>query len=290
MPIWKAALFGLIQGITSILPVSSSGHVALFGRILGENGANSLSFMSILHIGTLLALIVTFRTDLIRVIVSFLRVMRDLILDLPVLLNHMQDPKKGSYRAYLSGNYRRFAVLLLTALLPTLIIGLIVRRFAVAGASNLLLCAMGFFVTALLLLVSSFSTSVKRSPKTTRFFDALLIGAFQGFSVFPGMSRMGLTLSATGLCSMAGSYRLRWAALLGIPTILGSLLFVAPYTAAKSTDPVGTIAMLVGVICSFLGSMLVLTLWKRFLYRSTFRGFAVYTLIAGVVCILLNFH
>ena len=79
MPIWKAALLGVIQGITSVLPVSSSGHIALFGRLLGESSTVSLSFMVSLHIGTLLAILWSFQRDAGRLVRAYLQILMDLI-------------------------------------------------------------------------------------------------------------------------------------------------------------------------------------------------------------------
>ena len=290
MAIWKAALLGLLQGITSILPVSSSGHVALLGHLLGEGEAMTLSFLALLHVGTLLGLLFSFRRDVGRLLAAFLRLLRDLVLDLPVLLNHLQQPSLGEYRSRKSTQYRRWALLLLVALLPTALVAHLIRSFASVGVNNLLITAMGFFVTALFLLVASFTIPSKRTPRMTRYRDAIVIGAFQGLSLIPGMSRTGLTFSAAELCGLANPYAMRTTFLLGIPTLLGSLFVLLPNNAVTGGLHAGFAASLLGVVVSAVSSAVTIQLLKRVLSRRSGRGFAVYALVMGILCIVFYFH
>ena len=290
MPIWKAAVLGVLQGISALLPVSSSGHVALGGYLLRENTAGSLSFIALLHIGTLVAVVWTFRVDAVRLFAAFVRILRDLALDLPVFLGNISQPSKGTYRTGTSGNYRRWSLLLLTSLVPMPFIALMMRRFSALGASNLLITAMGFFVTALLLLVSSFTIGTKRDPRRPRFRDALMIGAFQGVSSLPGISRLGMTLSGAGLSGLTRSYGIRYCYLLAVPSILGSLILLLPLSGSGELAAIGAPACLVGVLASLIVSLLVIRAARRFLARHSNRGFAIYSLLIGIACIAVYFH
>lgn len=290
MPIWKAAVFGALQGIAALLPVSSSGHIALAGHLLKETTAGSLSFFALLHLGTLVAIVWSFRVDVFRLCSSLVRVLRDLVLDLPVLFGNLSQPSKGKYRSGTGGNYRRWLLLMLTSLIPMPVIALLMRRFSALGASNLLITAMGFFVTALLLLVSSFTVGSKKDPRRTRFRDALMIGAFQGVSSLPGISRLGMTLSAAGLSGFTRSYMVRYGYLLAVPSILGSLCLLLPSSGPGELAGIGAAACFVGVLTSSVVSLLVIRVAKRFLVRHSNRGFAIYSLLIGIVSIVVYFH
>ena len=290
MTIWKAALLGVVQGITSILPVGSSGHIALFARLLGESSAGSLRFMVFLHIGTLFAVVWTFRKDLVKILESLEGILRGLFFNLVIFLSTLFHPEKRKLRPLIRGNYDRFLILLFVSMLPSAVISAAVHRLAYTGAVNLLLTAMGFFVTALLLLISSYTITTRKNPAMTRCKDALMIGIFQGFSALPGISRAGMAWSASSLCGFTPGYRFRYACLLSIPSIIGGMIYVLPDGQAAAEQAAGIPACIAGVLTAAVVSYIVLNKLKRFLARTHGRGFAVYTLLAGIVCIVASFR
>ena len=145
MSIGKAALLGVVQGITSILPVGSSGHAALFGHLLGDS-AVSLHFMVFLHIGTLIAVVWFFQKDLGRLFAALLKILAALITDLFIFFGTLFHPEKRQYRRIIETNHDRMAVLLLISTGLTIPVAALLRRPAFSGATGLLLTAMGFFV------------------------------------------------------------------------------------------------------------------------------------------------
>ncbi len=290
MSIGKAALLGLIQGVTSVFPVSSSGHVALLGHLLGEEAAGSLSFMALLHLGTLIAVIWSFREDVLRLLRAWIGIGGDLLYNVPVLLSHLSRPSAGKYRPVIQGNYRKLAVLLALAMVPELIVALILRRFSFLGASSMLITAMGFFITALMLLISSFAVATKKNPKLTRYKDAALAGVLQGLAIVPGISRLGMSLSAGSLSGLERPYMVRFAFLMSIPAILGGLVFLLPAQAARGAAPAGFGAVLTGIVVSAVVSYALISFTRRILSRRTDRGFAIYTLIIGIICTVVYFH
>ncbi len=290
MPIWKAALLGVIQGVTSVLPVSSSGHVALFGHLLGESSSVSLSFMVYLHIGTLLAVLWTFRRDAGRLIRAYLQIIADIVRNTAEVFRVLSGHKHAVWQRVDRNNYRRLAVLLLTATVVEIGISVIIRNFSFLGASNLLITAMGFFVTALLLFISSFTVAVKNNPMRTNYRDAVLTGVFQGAAGLPGISRLGMSLSAGSLSGMEDPYMVRFAFLMSIPGIAGSLFWILPSEQGKAELLPGTGACLVGILTAAVVSLLLLKVVRHILSRSSNRLFAIYTVVAGILCIILYFR
>ena len=290
MPVWKAAFYGVIQGITSVLPVSSSGHIALFGRLLGDPSAGTLSFMVYLHIGTLIAVVRVFRKDILRLVISCFRILTDLFTDMPVFFRNLFQDGNGALRPIARGTYRRFfLILLLTAVVETGI-SLIIRNFTFLGVSNLLITAMGFFVTALLLFISSYTAASKNSPAKSGFGDAVLGGVFQGFSAMPGVSRLGMALAAGSLSGFGKTYLAKYAFLTCISAIAGSMIWVLPSAQAATENSPGTAACITGIIVSALVSSAMLRVVRRILSRKTNRMFSVYTVVIGILCIVLYFR
>lgn len=290
MPIWKAALLGVIQGITSVLPVSSSGHIALFGRLLGESSTVSLSFMVYLHIGTLLAILWSFQRDAGRLVRAYLQILMDLITNGTQVFRVLSGHKKVKWQRVDNGNYRKLAMLLLTASIIEVGVSLIIRNFSFLGASNLLITAMGFFVTALLLFISSYTVAVKNNPMRSNYRDAVLAGVLQGAAGIPGVSRLGMALSAGSLSGMDDGYMVRFAFLMGIPGIIGSLILILPSGQNQSDVIPGAGACVVGILMAAIVSALLLKVIKRLLTRNANRFFALYTVVAGIMCIVLYFR
>ena len=290
MPIWKAALLGVIQGVTSVLPVSSSGHIALFGRLLGESSTVSLSFMVYLHIGTLLAVLWTFQRDAGRLVRAYLQIVTDLFRNGTRAFHAMSRHKPVAWQRVDNGNYRKLAMLLLTASLIEAGVSVFIRSFSFLGASNLLITAMGFFVTALLLFISSYSVAVKNNPMRSNYRDAVLAGVLQGAAGIPGVSRLGMALSAGSLSGMEDPYMVRFAFLMGIPGIVGSLILILPSAQSKASAMPGAGACVIGILTAAIVSALLLQVVKKLLSRGANRFFALYTVVAGIICIVLYFR
>ncbi|MEE1114001.1 MAG: undecaprenyl-diphosphate phosphatase, partial [Eubacterium sp.] len=158
MTILQAIILGAIQGITSLMPVSSSGHVMVAGHFLGADAALTLRMQSFLHIGTLIALLIILNRDVIRLVLAFAGIIQDLYFNGKTFIRNIGHSEQGNYRKVVCTNYRKLLLLLLTAMVPTIILASLLRGAAILASGNLLIAAMGFFVTALMLFVVSFMT------------------------------------------------------------------------------------------------------------------------------------
>ena len=194
MNILQAALLGLVQGVTEFFPISSSGHLALIGNLLGAEGTTNLLFVVMLHMGTLLSILTVFYKDILRILFEFAGMIRDLFFNLKL---HFSNPMREGhipYRKILGGSYRKFTALLLVSLIPTVLVACLVSPIVEMLTGNLLASGLGLFITALLLFVSSFIMVSDRGPKEAKFLDAFVIGAFQVFGAFPGNTLLAFPL------------------------------------------------------------------------------------------------
>ncbi len=199
MALIKAILLGVIQGMTEFLPVSSSGHLVIASRLLGfqEQG---LVFDVMLHLGTLLAVVIVFRDDILKMLYAPFR--------------------------WISGNRKRqvrhflyLDIYIVIATLPAVIIGLGFKdRIEMMFSSTFVVCLM-LIVTGLLMIITSF---LKDRGKRLNSFRSLLIGCAQACAMAPGISRSGTTIFAGMLLGINRETAARFSFLMSIPAILGA--------------------------------------------------------------------
>ena len=187
-----AALWGLIQGLTEFLPISSSGHLVLVPAIFGfEEPGLAASVM--LHLGTLIAVVAYYRRDLLR------------------LLHLRSDPEA-----------RRILMLLLVGTVPAAIIGLSLKGPIEAVFTKPWLVALALMVTGAVLLFSGLVGRGVRRLASGRWPDGLVVGLAQAFALLPGISRSGMTITAGMAQGFTRTEAARYAFLLSIPAIAGA--------------------------------------------------------------------
>ncbi len=203
MSLWQAILLGILQGMTEFLPVSSSGHLVIVPHLLGWPDPG-LTLNTILHLGTLVAIVAYFWSDLWRLAKAALRSLRLRLLD---------DPDA------------RLAWAIVVATLPGAVIGYLLEdRFEqLFGMPK---AAAGFLlVTAALLLISEYFGKREMPLTVLSWWHALLIGLAQAVAIVPGLSRSGATIATGLLLGYRREEAARFSFLLAVPIILGSGLY-----------------------------------------------------------------
>lgn len=191
--IFSAIVLAVVQGIAEWLPISSSGHLVLFSKIL--NFDNNIQFDVALHFGTLMAIFVYFGKD---------------------ILDILEDILKGKWK---SPN-AKLGFLIAVATIPAAILGYLLGPFLERVFDNLYLLALGLGVTSLVLFIGSFAEKSKNSKLTLK--KSILIGLAQCASLFRGISRSGSTISTGLLLGLDEKTAVKFSFLLSIPIILGA--------------------------------------------------------------------
>ena len=199
MSIIDALLLGLVQGLSEVLPVSSSGHLAILKNLL-QIKETGLLFSVLLHVGTLVAVFAAFRRDLKKLLLEGCKLVYDFWENIRVYFKNRHEQEAIRYRKLVSNNYRRLLLLLLVSTIPTALEGVFLSNLVLQAESNLLAPAIGLFITGVFLLIIDFFPAGKKIPKDVSYKTALLIGVFQGIAVFPGISRLGITLAVCLMC------------------------------------------------------------------------------------------
>ncbi len=192
--LFSAIILAVVQGLTEWLPVSSSGHLVLFSEIIDYHPG--LAFDVALHFGTLMAVFVYFGKDIMDIIECMLKL----------------DFKSEN---------GRLGVLLIVTTIPAAVIGYIFRDIFASAFSSLMVAAIGFGITGLILLIGSldFKKNTKRIPS---YLDSVWIGFAQAFAIFPGISRSGSTISAGLFRGLDEKSAMKFSFLMSIPVIFGA--------------------------------------------------------------------
>ncbi|MGQ9583093.1 MAG: undecaprenyl-diphosphate phosphatase [Thermoplasmatota archaeon] len=206
-----AIVLGVVQGVTEWLPVSSSGHLALVQRRLGDI---PLLVDVLLHVGTLIVLLVFFWRDVAGALKGAVEIARSI------------GSREGMRRVASATPERRAAAFVAIGTVPTAVMGLAINYWAGGDLfSRLPLVALGFLLTGALLALTPLSRMRRgREIMEVRACHGLLMGAAQGVAILPGFSRSGWTIGAGLLSGMDGETAVRLSFLLCIPGVIGALL------------------------------------------------------------------
>jgi undecaprenyl-diphosphatase len=253
----SAIVWGVIQGLTEFLPVSSSGHLVVIPALLSEFGIGvgqpDLAVTAVLHLGTLLAVMVYYRRDIAKV------------------LRLRSDPEG-----------RKIALLVGVGTIPALF-GLpfadSIDRFQ-DSVSNV---GWALIATGVILVVGQRLATGARNLMDGRIPDAVFIGVAQMFALIPGISRSGITISAGNGRGFEPGEAARYSFLLGIPAIAGGGLSQILELEGSST---GTGPLLVGTVVAAVCGYGAISLLLAALRRVGLAPFALYCFAIGTVAIL----
>lgn len=125
MPVWKAVILGLVQGLAEFLPISSSGHLVIIKHILGVDlESGGMFFDVMLHLGTLVAIFIAFHKDIGKLVTEGLHICADIIANTWIFFTRITN-RDRTYRHVIKSSYRKFVVLVIVSTIPTAIIGLL---------------------------------------------------------------------------------------------------------------------------------------------------------------------
>lgn len=261
MGILEAILFGLIQGITEFLPVSSSGHLTLFGLVFDIDPNIMMSFSTLLHMGTLVSVFVVMRKEIIEILRDILgrRTWHLVVATIPAFL-----------AAFFLGDW-----------LDSLF-----------GGSML---GVSFLATAAILIVSVLWKRKKPPIEDVGYREALIGGLGQAVAIIPGISRSGTTITALLVAGVNRDKAIRFSFLMSIPAILGGFAFDVKKMIEGQGSAIGSLGIgniIVGVLVAAVSGWLVMEFMLRKLNRRGFLVCAIYVAILGVLilCDQYIFH
>jgi undecaprenyl-diphosphatase len=276
MSIWQAILLGLIQGLTEFIPISSTAHLTIAGNLMGLIKSDSpeewTAFIAVIQLGTLLAVIAYFWSDIIKIIHGFVAANLALITKRPV------DQSTRSYN--------RLGWFVILGTIPIAVVGLIFKDLIEGSLTkNLWIIAGSLIGLAIVLTVAEIVGPQKRDMTNLKLKDAIVVGFAQVFALVPGSSRSGTTITGGLFSGLTREAAARFSFLLSIPAVGASGLLELPH-ALKSVSA-GWTALAVATAVSAVSGYLSIAFLLRFLQRHTTFAFVGYRIALGIILIAL---
>jgi undecaprenyl-diphosphatase len=285
MSLLESIIMGVIQGVTEFLPVSSSGHLAIFKNFFGLNEAGLL-FDVLLHVGTLIAVFVVFYKDIWELIVNGLGIVKDSFMNVCYFVNNLfnkSNPKE--YRDVISTPYRRFAMLVIVTTIPTGIMGIVFNDVIEQAGAALIIPGICLLITGTLLLIADNTPDGIKDENTVSYKNAAIVGVCQGVATLPGISRSGTTIVACLVSKMDRKFAVKYSFIMSIPVILGAaLLEVKDITASDISSDV-MVNYIIGMIVSAVVGYVCIKTMLNVVRKKKFTGFAIYCYIMGFIAI-----
>lgn len=248
-------VLGLLQGLTEFLPVSSSGHLVLTESFLGVK-QSGVTFEVLLHLGSLFAVLIYFRTRFINLFLSIF------------------DSNK---------KYERKTVLyLFLGTVPAVVAVLFFKDFFEQAFSNPTLTSVMLLITGLILFSSRFN---KNGNKSVSIFSAIIMGIGQALAILPGISRSGTTIVAGMHSGVKPSEAAEFSFLLSVPAILGAVIFKLGDLLLLNSDLFGQ--YFVGILITFFSSLFAVYAVLTLIKKGKFEYFAYYCFAAGAIGLYL---
>ncbi len=258
---WQAVVLAIIQGLTEFLPVSSSGHLVLVPRLLGWTD-QGLAFDVAVHVGTLIAVLMYFRRDLVPLFTGALR--------------------------WLGGDrrdaYGRLALNLAIGTIPVGLAGLLMQDFIETTLRSPAVVAFQLAVFGLALYFVDRLSAKHRDETSLSIGQAFLIGCAQAVALIPGTSRSGITMTAGLAFGLTRESAARFAFLLAVPGIALAGGYET-YQFLTTPTPVAATEMLIGVAVSALVGYGCIAFLLRYIPRIGFLPFTIYRLLLAAVVI-----
>ena len=270
MELLKALLFGIVEGVTEWLPISSTGHLILLNEFITLNVSDEFRSMFdvVIQLGAILAVIVLFFHKLN-----------------PFSPTKSEGEKKQTWQLWFK---------VIAAIIPSGIVGVLFDDWMEAHFHNATVVSIALIVYGVAFILVERRNARRVGGKTVEdvyaidYKTALLIGCFQCLSLIPGTSRSGSTILGAILIGVGRSAGAEFSFFMAIPTMLGAsaikgLKFLLSGVAATGTE-IGV--LIVGCVVSFVVSLLVIRGLMEYVRRHSFSAFGVYRIILGVVVLV----
>ena len=275
----SAVFMGALQGVAEFLPISSSGHLALFQRFFAmENYEETQMFFTVLlHLGTLISVFVYYWHDIIDMIREFFLAIGDLF-----------HAKQRRGRPAPTPPARRLVLLIVVSILPLFLI-LPIKDVVEEAMSNAAFVALALIVTGCILYLSDQMAKGRKSARTATVADALLVGCAQAVGTLPGISRSGITISAGLLRGFDRSFAVRFSFLMSLPAVLGANILTLKDAVEAGIDLTQLPVYLAGTLVAAVVGYFAIRLVNLLADKGKFGAFAWYCWIVGGVSLVAGF-
>ena len=268
----QAAILGLAQGLSEFLPISSSGHLALLQYFFGINADNVLPFAVLLHFGTLVSVFIVYWKDIVDLIKELGAVIKDIFTGKGLRIN--------------ANPTRRLGFMIIVATIPTAVIGLLFNDLFNAMYLSLVAIGIGLLITGTILVIAERMGKSNKTVKEMKFRHAVFVGLMQGVAICPGVSRSGSTLFGGLISGLNREFAVKFAFLISIPSILGSVILEAPDAFREGLDISLVGPVIAGVVVAAISGLFAIKAMIKLVSNKNLIGFSIYTWALGIAVIV----
>lgn len=261
----KYIFLGLLQGITEILPISSSGHLMVFRKLFNTNMFNDLNFEIVIHFGSLIALFIIFQKDIIKLIKGFFK-----------YLFTKDEKEKKKYKPDF-----KYCMLIIVASIPAGIIGIIFKDALEKVLESIKIVGIAFLITALTLILVR-NLKGQKEEKDITYLDALIIGLMQAIAIVPGLSRSGTTISACLFRGFKQNIAAKFVFIMFFPISFGSFILGINDIISSGNLAKVAIPYSLGLISSIIATYFAAKWFFQTIKNGKLWKFAVYCIIVGI--------
>lgn len=259
-----AIVLGIVQGLTEFLPISSTGHLRIVPAFLGWEDPGA-AFTAVTQLGTMFAVLIYFRADLLRIARTWLVSLRD-----PTLRSDI-DARMGWY--------------ILLGTIPISIVGLALHNPIESGGRDLYLIGIALILFSFVMVAAERAGTHARGIETLHRRDGIVIGCAQAIALIPGVSRSGATISAGLFLGLERTAAARYSFLLSIPAVVLSGLFELRKIGDGGGASAG--ATIIAVVLAFVVGYASIAFLLRFLVRNSISVFVGYRIALGALVLIL---
>lgn len=251
----EALILGMIQGLTEFLPISSTGHLYLGRNLFGLQEAGLL-LDTMLHIGTLAAVLIFYKNEFVQMI---------------------KNP------------FSRLTYLLIIGTIPAVVIGLLFEDYFEEISKTGVTIGWEFLITGIFLWIADSVKNGHKKMDNISYLDAFIIGSFQAAAIFPAISRSGMTIVAALWRKLDRETAAYFSFLLSTPAIAGACLLQTKDLLSGGGEEISLSALIVGIVSSAFFGYVAVRWMIGFLKKHSLKPFAIYVWILGLVVLYFQF-
>jgi undecaprenyl-diphosphatase len=261
----KAIVYGIIQGLTEFIPISSTAHLRVIPALIGWKDVGA-AYTAVIQIGTLIATFVYFKNDILNLIKGFLEAVKT--------------------KQFFSNPHSRIFILIMIGTIPISIAGVGLKKYIEGGFRGLYVITATFIFMALLLALAEKMGKRKKEFEQITVMDGIIVGISQMFALLPGTSRSGITITGGLFAGLQRDAAARYSFLLSIPAVLLSGVYEL-YKERASLLAESKLSLIVATVVSGIVGYYSIKFLLAYLRTKSNFIFIVYRIIAGIIIFIL---
>jgi len=274
LSILEAIILGILQGLSEFLPISSTGHVTVAGKLMNlisnENPERWTSFIAVIQLGTLIAVLIYFWKDIWDITFDFLK-------------ENLSSKRKFSEQ----GINSRLGWLIIIGTIPVVVIGILFKDVIEGSLTkNLYVISWSLIILAVLLAIAEKTANFKKNVNDISVKDSLIIGIAQAFALIPGSSRSGTTITGGLFMGLNREVAAKFSFLLSIPAVFASGILQL-YEAIKFVDSSMIVNIVIATFVSAVSGYAAIDFLLKYLKKNSTFVFVYYRIALGILILIL---